>query len=207
MNPSLKDFVAAESAGVRAMDEDRRFVLYNIGWDQYVAMRDLLEHVAGLHMTYLEGTLELMSPSRKHEFIKTLVARLVEIYAVERNVDLSGYGSMTFRKKAEKRGVEPDECYCIGPLKEDHPDVAFEVELSRGAVDKLDVYAGLGVPELWFWRQGKIAVYRLGARGYETRKRSEFLPDLDLGRVAKHAALENQTQAVKAFRDELRTQV
>lgn len=52
-------------------------------------------------MFYLEGTLEIMSPSPEQEVDKTTIARLIEIYALKRDIDLTGYGSTTFRKPAQ----------------------------------------------------------------------------------------------------------
>jgi hypothetical protein len=40
---------------------ERRFVLHDVPWWTYVALRDALDH-PGVRMTYLKGTLELMSP-------------------------------------------------------------------------------------------------------------------------------------------------
>ena len=38
-------------------------------------------------------------------------------------------------------------------LEEDGvPDIAIEVVVTSGLVDKMAVYAGLGVPEVWLWR-------------------------------------------------------
>ena len=46
-----------------------------------------------------------------------------------------------------RRGVEPDECYCLGTLAE-IPDIAIEIALTSGGIDKLEVYRGLQVPEV-----------------------------------------------------------
>lgn len=187
--------------------EDRRFVLHGVPWETYVALRDTLdESGSGLRMTYLEGTLELMSPSRNHEDYKKIIARLVEAYAEEKDLDLRGYGGMTFRRKAKKRGLEPDECYSLGRLAR-RPDIAIEVVVSSGLVDKLDVYHGLGVPEVWVWEDGRLTVHRLTRKGYEILARSEVVPDLDLDHLASFVALDaNQTQQVKAYRRSLRAQ-
>lgn len=37
-----------------------------------------------MRVTYLEGQLEIMSPSRSHEMLKKLIARLLEAYAEEK---------------------------------------------------------------------------------------------------------------------------
>lgn len=82
------------------------------------ALRDAVD-TPGLRMTYCQGVLELMSPSREHELCKTSIARLVELYAFLRELPLNGYGSTTFRREAKERGVEPDECYRVGSVIRD----------------------------------------------------------------------------------------
>lgn len=193
--------------GADFLREDQRFVLHGVPWETYVALRDTLdESGSGIRMTYLEGTLELMRPSRNHEDYKKIVARLVEAYAEEKDLDLRGYGGMTFRKKAKKRGLEPDECYSLGRMAK-RPDIAIEVVVSSSLVDKLDVYQGLGVPEVWLWEDGHLTVHRLTKQGYELQARSKVLPELDLDHLASFVALDaNQTQQVKAYRRSLRAQ-
>lgn len=68
-----------------------------------------------------------------------MIARLLERYAEEVDIALHDYGSTMFRREAKARGLEPDECYCIGMLKE-LPDFAIEVNLTGGGVDKLAMY-------------------------------------------------------------------
>jgi Uma2 family endonuclease len=48
-----------------------------------------------------------MRPSRLHEEAKVILARLLEAWAVERRIDLRGFGSTTFRREARQRGLEP----------------------------------------------------------------------------------------------------
>jgi Uma2 family endonuclease len=183
--------------------EEQRIIINNVTWQQYETLRATLDDIPGLRMTYLEGTLELMNPSKKHELDKTTIARLIEIYVLEMDIDLTGYGSTTFRKQIKARGLEPDECYCFGQIKE-VPDIAIEVVLSSGGIDKLSVYQGLAIPEVWFWQNNQFAVYYLRQEGYELINRSEFLPELDLTILAQYVQLPHQTQAVKAYRDSLR---
>ena len=126
---------------------DQRFILRGIPWQTYVSLREAND-TPGLRMTYDRGALELMRPSPEHEDLKTTIARLIEVYASERDVPLYGYGSTTFRRQAKEQGLEPDECYCLGGKLRDVPDIAIEVVLSSGGIDKLPIYAGLGVPEV-----------------------------------------------------------
>ena len=187
-----------------APDLDQRVVLTGVSWQQYEALVDLFgDDPPGIRMAYLEGALEIMSPSRKHETTKKMVARLVELFALERGIALTGLGSTTFRRAAKERGVEPDECYCVGEEKE-LPDIAVEVVLGRWGVDRLSIYAGLGVPEVWLWRNGAFEIHHLIPSGYERRERSVLLPGLDFARLAPLVEMPDQTQAVRAFRDALR---
>ena len=155
-------------------------------------------------MTYLHGELELMSPSIDHERIKTLFARLLEAYAEESGVELLGFGSWTIRSESHERGLEPDECYVIGVREVTAPDIALEVVWTSGAIDKMDVYRGLGVREVWVWRDEHIEVNVLRDGNYERVDRSELLPSLDLARVASFLDRADQTSAVREYRASLR---
>ena len=185
-------------------DLDQRVVLRGVTWEQYEALLALFgDDPPGIRMFYLEGALEIMSPSRKHETIKKIVARLVELYALERGIALTGLGSTTFRRAAKERGVEPDECYCVGADKE-FPDIAFEVVLTSGGVNRLAIYAGLGVAEVWLWRRGTFEIHHLAPAGYERRERSALLPELDFAQLVPLVEMPDQTRALRAFRDTLR---
>ena len=159
----------------------------------------------GLRMTYLDGVLEIMSPSDRHELDKTLIARLLEAYAEERGLYMDGYGSTTYRKKAKQAGLEPDECYVFGEAQ-GRPDLALEVAVSSGTIDKLEVYRRLGVPEVWVWGRGRFRVFALGRGGYTEVVTSRFLQELDLaalGEIVKRAGGRKQTEVVRAFRKSL----
>lgn len=186
-------------------DADQRVILSGISWRDYRVLRDLLDR-RGVRMTYLEGALEIMSPSRLHEDVKTRVARLLEVFALERDVPLYGYGSMTFQSEPKERGLEPDECYVVGkPQTEGFPDLAIEVAVTTGGIDKLEVYRGFGVREVWIWEEGEINVYVLGAGGYEGRAESIVIPGIDLHELAKLASDPDQHAVLKAYRDALRS--
>jgi len=189
-------------------DEERRFVLHGVPWQMYVALRDALDDQSGLKMTYLRGALELMSPSLLHEDAKKIIARLVEVWAMERDVDLRGFGGATFRQEAKERGLEPDECYKLGKLDDDGvPDIAIEVIVTNSLVDKMAVYAGLEVPEVWEWRPSTstIVVHRLIGERYERRDRSEVLPALDLAELSRFVQPgESQTRLAKQYQATLR---
>ena len=144
-----------------------------------------------------------MSPSRRHEFAKANIGRLLEAYFEETRTRFWGLGSTTFRKPDKKAGKEPDECYCIGTDKE-IPDLAIEVVLTSGGVDKLAVYHRLGVKEVWFWRNDRFEVHSLKGEEYEQVSRSQMLPRLNLDLLANYVLHPDPLKAVLKFRQQVK---
>jgi len=178
-------------------------VLHGIPWALYEALLTAAGDDPGVRMTYNEGTLEIMSPANRHEHIKKMIARLVEAFAEERDLVFNGYGSATFKNEERGRGLEPDECYVLSADDDgdpSRPDLAIEVQHTSWKTDRLDVYAGLGVAEVWHWHRGRVEVHALVDGRYEPRERSLLLPDLDLDLVARFAVRTDQVRAVKEFR-------
>lgn len=189
-----------QERSARAPDEDQRVVLHGVSWQDFERLLAIRGERAGVRMTYLEGELELMTPSRTHEGIKTTIGRILEAHAMARDLIIEGFGSWTLRNELRERGIEPDECYIVGTADKDRPDLAIEVIWTSGGIDKLDVYRGLGVPEVWLWRQGRIEVHVLHGDSYTRVETSGLLPDVDLTLAARcllQAA--SQTEAVKTY--------
>ncbi len=183
---------------------DQVIVLPGVTWEQYVDLSDARGELSEPRMAYLDGELELVSPSDRHELDKTLLARLLEAYAGVNRISLIGVGQTTWRKKARKAGAEADESYWIGRRKK-APDLAIEVICTSGGIDKREVYRRLGVPEVWFWIDGRLRIYRpLEDDGEHAR--SKLLPQLDLhelSRIIRSADVERQTEIVEQYRRKL----
>jgi Uma2 family endonuclease len=196
----------SEQPGQPSGDAERRFLLEGVPWEAYVSLRDGLDD-SGIRMTYLEGRLELVGPSEIHEEEKKLIARLLEAWADEHDVDLRGFGSATYRREGERRGLEPDECYVVGPKEPDAvPQLAIEVVVGSPLIDKLEVYAGLGIPEVWVWQSSSrsMSVHLLVGGTYRHAERSALLPGLNLALLASFVrAGESHTALVKAYRTAL----
>lgn len=191
----------ASAAPIDVSLPEQRMLIHGVSWKDYVILREALD-TAGLRMTYCEGVLELMSPSRTHERWKKTIARLIELYAFLRGVPLLGYGSTTFRRQAKERGAEPDECWCVGVQMHDgeFPQIVLEVIHTSPMIDKLRVYDGFEVPEVWLFEDGAFRLYRRRADGgYDAVERSDLLPDLDFELVARFAVREDQDVAVREF--------
>ena len=200
---TLADEVAPESLGGRDPDVDQLVVMHGVDWRTYGALRELIDS-PGIRMTYLKGAFEIMSPSRRHEHEKTVIARMIELFALERDVPLRGWGSTTFKREAKERGLEPDECYCLGHDLGEAPDIALEIVVTSGGINRLEVYRGLGVQEVWIFRDGRFRLHALEGERYRTIERSVLVPELDFGAMAELVSIPDQHTAVKAFLDRLR---
>ena len=196
--------VAAHAFPVHApaVHEERRVLLNDVPWATYVMLRDTVDS-AGIRMTYLRGALEIMSSSKPHEVQKKQIARLLELFCLERDIPLYGYGSTTFRREELERGLEPDECYSRD-RDTVFPDVAIEVVVTNPSLDKLEVYRGLGVREVWVFRDAHFELFGLRGASYEPLAASVVFPEIDLARIAHYAVEEDQNHALRAYRDELR---
>jgi Uma2 family endonuclease len=199
------------TAPARLLDRDDRpqddhiVHLRGATWADYERLLEIRGDRSAPRLTYLEGVLEIMSPSRSHESIKSLIGRLVEVWCLERGVEFSTYGSWTLENRAVERGAEPDECYVFGRVSEpERPDLAIEVVWTSGGLNKLEVYRTLGVREVWYWRRGRITVHLLRENGYEAAPASAALPGIDLEQLASFLDRPMTSQAIREYREALR---
>jgi Uma2 family endonuclease len=153
--------VASTSGGGLTVRETQRVILYDVPWDSYVAVGAALPDRPRLRMTFDRGTLEIMTTSPEHEKYKRRLGRLLEALVEEFGLGVEPLGNMTFRRKELERGLEPDECFWIAneplmrakldwdPTRDPPPDLVLEIEISRSAMNRMSIYAALGVPEVW----------------------------------------------------------
>lgn len=189
---------------------DQRVYLRDVDWEQYEAMLRSRGESAVPRLTYIDGVVEIMSPSIYHKSDKTRLARLIEAWCIESGIDLSGYGSWTLKKRKKQAGAEPDECYVVerdGGQKKDPkvPDFAIEVVWTHGGIDKLEVYQRLGVREVWYWRDGQLRFFALRGELYEEIPASEVLPELDVALIVPFMDRDrSQSQAVRELVQKMR---
>jgi Uma2 family endonuclease len=148
-------------------------------WEQFEAIESLMADSSGLRITYIDGWIEFMTLGEAHETISCILNFLLQLYFCEMGIEYIPVGSATRKNRAKDVSFEPDESYYIGSRKE-HPDLAVEVTISSGSTNKLAKYLRLRIPEVWFWANNQLAIYRLRDDDYEQVLRSEFLPELDL---------------------------
>lgn len=196
-----------EAIALTIDDPEERLILGEVNWQQYEKLLTHLGDSSRYRVTYLDGILEIMSPSRRHEVSTENIGRLLEVYLEQAEIDFWGLGSTTFRKQKQGVGKEPDKCYCINTEKE-FPDIAIEVVLTSGGINTLEVYKRLEVKEVWFWQNNQLKIYHLNENGeYELQTASTLLPDLDISLLSKYITAPNPRLAMKEFREELRSQL
>ena len=178
----------------RVGDSEDRILLQNISWPLYEALLDAAGD--GLpRMTYNDGLLELMMPSPLHETAGFYMGHYIVAYCEEWYIPYVPTAKTTWRREVKKAGLEADESYYIQNrdkvLRQTEfdlsvvppPDLAVEIDISRPLVEKEEVYARLGVPELWRWREGRVRVMLLGDERYTEADRSPALPDFPMQRL------------------------
>ncbi len=178
-----------------------RIPLYGITWQQYQHFIALFSGHHNLHLTYLKGVLEIVTLSPEHEMLKNMIARLLYVYADALNIDLFSCGSATCKSEAAERGLEPDESFCIGQ-RQAFPDLAIEVIVTSSGIDKFEVYKGLRIAEVWFYKNEKFSLYGIKSdqTGYDAITQSQFFPNLDLDVMAKYIQPEREPEMVRAWR-------
>jgi Uma2 family endonuclease len=190
--------------GERVETADQRIVTHGVPWSHFEAQLALRGDAPVPRMAYLDGALELMSPSKDHERIKSYLGRLLEAYALETGMDLSPYGAWTLKHAPAAAGLEPDECYIVGSDQaQEVPDLAIEVVWTSGGIDKLEIYRRLGVGEVWTWKNERLEVHALEGDRFETAERSRLFPDLDLDLLVSLLDRPTALQAVRALRETL----
>ncbi len=191
-----------------SLEEDQRVVLRAMSWQDFEALLAIRGDRAGVRMYYLDGEIEIVSPTKIHEGRKKTLARLLEIWAMESEVALNGFGSWTLKRELREAGAEPDECYILGESTEQEvPDLVIEVEWSRvTGLSKPEIYRRLGVRELWTLKSdGRLVVRILDQGEWIEHGKSTLLPKLDLPWLLSFLDMTPQSKAVRALRDALRT--
>ncbi|MBE9039205.1 Uma2 family endonuclease [Oscillatoriales cyanobacterium LEGE 11467] len=185
---------------------EQRFTLPGFHtWQQFKAIQASIEDVPGVRISYLDGCVEFMTVGEEHEILKTIIGALIELFFLHNQIEFVPVGSAT--REAEERGAsfEPDESYYIGEKKK-HPDLAVEVIITSGGIEKLEKYKRFGVREVWFWQTNELSIYNFRDVNYEKVANSELLPDFDrdlfVRCIKKNSKLEAMTDFMKGLSED-----
>ena len=180
-------------------DQEQRLLMPGTyTWKEFEVLETLLADSPGLRITYLDGSIEIMTLGEAHEQIKSLIGMFLEAYLIAMEIEFIPVGSATRRGEEKGTSFEPDESYYLY-VKKEQPDLAIEVILTSGNLRKLEKYRRFQIPEVWLWEDHQLQVYYLGTEGYDLVDRSQLLPKLDLDLLVRCVQIPSRLEAMKAF--------
>jgi Uma2 family endonuclease len=166
----------------------QRTVLSQVSWRTYESLLEDYSDRSGPRFSFDRGVLEIVTLSAAHEEANRTIALFIELVAGARAIRVRNVGSMTYKRETLQRGFEPDSSFYIqneGRVRgldqidaatDPPPDLVIEIDVSRSSLDKLALYAAMGVPEVWRFDDGRLAIGILVAGGYEETTVSRVLP-------------------------------
>ena len=178
--------------------KDQRLVHSGMSWQQFKLLQESFADSPGIRLAYYKGEIEILTVSSDHESISRMITGLLIVYFLNKDIEFNPLGSFT-QEKEEEVSAQADESFAIGSSTATKPDLSVEVIFTSGSDRKLTRYKVLGVPEVWFWEDGLLKLYRLRESGYERIERSEILPDLDINLLARCLMMASKVEALKAF--------
>ncbi|WP_445637179.1 Putative restriction endonuclease domain-containing protein [Nostoc sp. DSM 114161] len=207
---------------VESLPAEQRTVLHNISWETFEALlRDTGED-RGSRFAYDCGTLEIMTPLFEHENPKSNFGNFIIALAEELDIEVRSAGSTTLKRKIAKKGIEPDTCYYIqneaairGKQKlnletDPPPDLAIEIDITSSSVNKFDIYAALGVNELWRYNGQDLKFYQLVEGQYVECKFSIAFPIISVSEISRFIAqskTSGEIALLKSFRAWVRQKI
>jgi Uma2 family endonuclease len=191
-------------------------VFHNVSWADYEAQLRIVGE-RPIRVTYDQGTMEIFRPSLGHEDDSYLLGRIVDTLTEELDVAVKAGRTTTHKRQDLDRGAEPDQCYWLGDNArtmagkreldlaiDPPPDLAIEVDVTRSSLERLPIFAALGIPEIWRLAAGSLQCLHLQPDGtYQLRGSSLAVPALnsaDLTRFLEQGRAGEVTAWIRSFR-------
>ena len=161
----------------------------NLTWQDFETILNELGTQRRVRLSYYQGNLQIMSPLAIHERPHRIIADIVKAILNAQGRDWEDFGSTTF-KRPEIAGVEPDTCLYIqnapqmrGCTEMDldiypPPDLAIESDVTSKTT--LEIYAAIGVPEVWIYSKQQLKIYIFSDGNYQEKSISTHFPNLSL---------------------------
>ncbi|MGZ8843006.1 MAG: Uma2 family endonuclease [Pyrinomonadaceae bacterium] len=201
------------------MSPDSVLIQHDVSWDDYEELLEGVGEATNRRICYDEGTLQVMSPSSKHERYERLIGQMVGLLSVRLRIRVLHYGSSTIKKKHGHKGVEPDGCFYVENAKlvgtkdeidfstDPPPDIPVEIDIHHESISKFPIYAGLGVSEFWRYDGAALSIYHLSQGEYVAAEASRALPVLTakvLTEFLARSPKEDQYDILLAFEEWLK---
>jgi Uma2 family endonuclease len=192
----------------------QRIYLPDINWEEFEQILVELGEKRVTRIAYCAGELEIRMPLPEHERIKVLISNLLVVLLEELDLSWESLGASTFKNSRMKAGIEPDDCFyikncaaIIGKKRLDlevdpPPDLAIEIDLTSAT--QLGAYEVLGVPEIWRYQQGKLAIFVLVDGHYVESVISYLFPTLPISEGFTHILERSSEISTSEARKEFR---
>src|SRR4028118_153735 len=198
--------------------EEKLITLTGIKWLTFKAIMSDVGDGRAWRIAYAEGVLEIRMPLTEHEEPKGMIESFVEAFADAIDIEVRKLGALTLEREDLARAIEPDSCFyiqnesevrgkSINLLADPPPDLVVESDYTSSSLNKFSIYASLGVPEIWRYRNQCLVVYQLVEGNYEEREKSlafPFLPVAEIPGFIEQSKTIGQRAAVRLFRDRVR---
>lgn len=191
------------------LEQTQTVVLHNISWNAYKQISDTLQDETPAHFTFDRGKLEIMVLSLKHENLKKILAMLFERLSEALDIEFFAGGSTTFQREDLERGFEPDECYYVNNADlmrgretvdlafDPPPDLTIEIDVKHSSLNRMNIFAAIGIPEVWRYDGEAFRIYLLRNDVYETSSTSSVLPNTTAEKLSELIAIgRNSTQKI-----------
>ena len=201
---------------------ETRTLLNNISWQTYKLMLAEMGSQRQNRIAYELGIVEIMTPLMPHENSNRLIEVFIGVMSEELGLEIKRTGSLTLTRDDLKRGGEPDSSYYIqneslvrGKENIDlaidpPPDLVLEIEYSSSAIDKLALYASMGIPELWRFNGSVLRVYILANRQYaevEFSPTFKPIPVKEITHFLQQAKVKGENATTRDFRAWVKQQI
>jgi Uma2 family endonuclease len=193
----------------------QRVALTDVSWKTYQAMlADMGDHRA-IRAAYNQGVLILKAPSKLHEIVNRLLARIAATLTEEMGLEVINIGSTTLDRDDLEKGAEPDTAFYIQNAhrlegldpkipKDLPPDLVIEVDITSPSTQRMIIYQALGVPEIWrYTKRHGLEIYQLQTGGYSQSKVSVALPRLTATRLndfLQQRQTQSENQVIRSVR-------
>ena len=96
---------------------DRRVVFRGVDWAFYDQLVESIPDSSNIHVDYDGRDLEVMGKGQKHDLLKKLLGRIVDVLAEEYEIPFAAYGEAIWKRLELARGLEADDAYYFRPEK------------------------------------------------------------------------------------------
>lgn len=201
---------------------ETRTLLQNISWQTFKTMLAEMGSERTSRLAYDNGIVEIMTPLMPHENSNRIIEGFVLVLCEEFGLEVKSAGSLTLTRDDLEKAGEPDSSYYIQNellvrdkenielATDPPPDLVLEVEYSRAKIDKLSLYASMGIPEFWRYNPTMLRIYILNNGQYtEVETSPTFSPVAikEIPRFIQESRKVGQLATKRAFREWVKQQI